>query len=435
MTRKEELAQLIAEAGKADTIVLTRRELKRVDAAGEHLKDILRQLGESKAPARGTILDPSEDLGHASAWIDAGEVYEELIAQDPPPDFVFCLDPWAGQLHSRMQEAAPQARWILVSDLDRRGDHPEYWENLESWFGSLSWSAIVPRDLWVETLGLHNKPRNLILQNNWGIGDELLLSAVAREIIRAYPETEIWIRSRHGFRFPKYVRRDPPPSDAQIVETIYQNPTLYGPRPHSPFPGHLVQQMLDKVALDTGLRIQAIDVRPELDLPVAQERAPRTVILHTQANPRLSSKDWGLDRWRELAALLRQEDVQLLQVGGRNEPALEGAEDLRGLPVSELPEVFCRASSVVCVVGLLMHLAEATKTPAVVIYGGRETPAIDGYPDQVHLSSEPLPCRGRWGCHLGPDLTCPHHMKCMESITPRLVARQVLSMLETGVCL
>jgi len=51
--------------------------------------------------------------------------------------------------------------------------------------------------------------REFLLQNDWGIGDELLLSAVAREMVRAFPGTKVWIRSRHGFRFPTYVQREP----------------------------------------------------------------------------------------------------------------------------------------------------------------------------------------------------------------------------------
>jgi hypothetical protein len=272
---------------------------------------------------------------------------------------------------------------------------------------------------------------DFLLQNDWGIGDELLLSGVAREIVRAYPEARVWIRSRYGFRFPAFVRRESIPSGIPVVETIYQNPTLYGPSSHSPFPGHLVQQMLDKFALDTGLLVKARDVRPELELGTrtAARRIPRSVVLHTRPNPRLPSKDWGLDRWRQLSEILKGEDVRLRQVGGKDEPALPGAEDLRGTPAGSLPEIFRESQAVVCVVGLLMHLAEATSTPAVVIYGGREHPGIDGYPDQVHLSSEPLPCRGRWGCHLAPDLDCPHGMKCMEQITPQRVAREVLSLL------
>lgn len=272
----------------------------------------------------------------------------------------------------------------------------------------------------------------LVLQNDWGLGDELLLSAVARELTRAHPDVKVWIRSRHGFRFPSYVQRGPMAPDARVVETIYQNATLYSPRHHSPFPGHLVQQMLDKVALDTGLVVTARDTRPELDLrPVLRTPDP-TVILHSRPNPRLPSKDWGVPRWERLAILLRKAGVRLRQVGGKVEPLLPGAEDLRGLRAAEVPDIFAESWAVVCVVGFLMHLAAATDTPAVVIYGGREHPAIDGYPDQVHLSSGPLECRGRWGCHLAPDLDCPHGMKCMEQLTPELVAREVESVLARG---
>jgi hypothetical protein len=286
------------------------------------------------------------------------------------------------------------------------------------------------QDRFAPRLNSRKGARRFLLQNDWGIGDELLLSAVAREIVRVHPGTEVWIRSRHGFRFPTYVQRVPTSRDVTTIETIYQNPTLYGPGSHSPFPGHLVQQMLDKFTLETKLDVRAADVRPELDYGRPARREKRTLILHSRPNPRLTSKDWGLGRWEKLTKLLRAAGVTMWQVGGTDEPRLEGTQDLRGTPPSELPEVFAKASAVVCVVGFLMHLAEATGTPAVVIYGGRESPAIDGYPDQIHLSSEPLPCRGRWGCHLGPDLNCPHGMKCMEHITPELVAGEILSVLD-----
>jgi hypothetical protein len=274
-----------------------------------------------------------------------------------------------------------------------------------------------------------SKARKYVLANDWGIGDELLLSAVAREIVRTHPDVAVWIKSRFGFRFPSYVEQSDPPDEAVLVETIYQNPALYGPESHSPFPGHLVEQMLDKFALDTGHEVKAKDVRPELVFRAPHRREERTVIVHSRPGPRLPSKDWGLSRWERLSELLNANGVHLRQVGGRDEPLLPGAEDCRGTPVSELPELCARATAVVCVAGLLMHLAEATRTPAVVIYGGRETPAIDGYPDQIHLGSGPLPCRGRWGCHLGAEVHCSHRMECMDGITPELVAAEVLGVI------
>jgi len=273
------------------------------------------------------------------------------------------------------------------------------------------------------------RTKDFVLFNDWGIGDELLLSAVAREIVKAHPSTRVWIRSRYGFSFRDYARGEGrPPFRAQWVETIYQNPVLYGPQHHSPFPGHLVQQMLDKVCLDTGLKVLATDVRPELALP-ARAQDGGAVVVHAKPNPRLPSKDWGVERWERLCEILHAEGVRLRQVGESGDPMLPYAEDLRGLAVGELPAVVSGAGAVVCLVGFLMHLAEATRTPAVVIYGGREHPAIDGYADQVHLSSGPLACRGRWGCHLAPDLACPYGMKCMEKITPELVTGETLKLL------
>ena len=72
--------------------------------------------------------------------------------------------------------------------------------------------------------------------------------------------------------------------------------------------------------------------------------------------------------------------------------------------------------------GFLMHSAAATRTPAIVIYGGREHPAIDGYEEQLHIRGDHVPCMGRWGCHLPAYTECPHDVRCMESITPDLVA-------------
>lgn len=365
-----------------------------------------------------------ETIALASVVVVLGDGYEHLIHEQPESNSPVV---WGQPPRRLVSRTGPLHIW------DRRSV-----ESLTLMLGDVltkgGVSAQARSDQSSERpeAGPARNPGRFILQNNWGIGDELLLSAVAREILRAHPELEIWIRSRFGFRFPKYVRRDPPPQDAVAIETIYQNPVLYGPAAHCPFPGHLVQQMLSKFALDTTLAARASDVRPELDLNDMREfrREPRTVIVHTLPNPRLPSKDWGLERWSIVGKILKESGVRLWQVGRKDEPLLADAEDLRAVPVSNLPSVFLRASGVLCVVGFLMHLAEATRTPATVIYGGREHPAIDGYPDQIHLASAPLSCRGRWGCHLAPDMQCSHGMKCMEHLSPELVAAQVLNMLE-----
>ncbi len=50
-----------------------------------------------------------------------------------------------------------------------------------------------------------------------------------------------------------------------------------------------------------------------------------------------------------------------------------------------------------------MHLARAVDCPAVIIYGGRETPALTGYPCNINLTRTPAcsPCWQRSLCNYG----------------------------------
>jgi hypothetical protein len=108
--------------------------------------------GSSSAEIFGE--DSVRDLGDAPAWVDAGEVYEELIATIEgrgPLDFVICVDPWAAQLRSRAGEIAEDARWILIADPEghRRGGANEgYWEFLDQWFETLSFTMILTEGVW-----------------------------------------------------------------------------------------------------------------------------------------------------------------------------------------------------------------------------------------------------------------------------------------------
>lgn len=153
---------LLAEAENAKVIVISRRELVRADHAGPSLASTLRELDRHAEDCRGKgsteILGeaPMDNLGHAPFWIDAGEVYEDLIAQSPEQgDIVLCLDPWAAQL-IRDDDAATGAKWFVVSDVNVRkpGSHEDYWGQLEEWLERRPFTGIISRDAWEEALGL-----------------------------------------------------------------------------------------------------------------------------------------------------------------------------------------------------------------------------------------------------------------------------------------
>jgi hypothetical protein len=162
MTRAPEVSALLSEASRAKCLILSRRELRAIEEPST-LKDALRDLGRHSDDCRGSASlelfgpESSGALGDAPAWVDAGALHEGLIAHletHGPVDFVFCLDPWAAQLLSRMGEGITAARWILVSDLAFRKDQGrrEYWNQMDEWFKRLSFAAIIPRDVWDQVL-------------------------------------------------------------------------------------------------------------------------------------------------------------------------------------------------------------------------------------------------------------------------------------------
>ncbi|HXC66061.1 MAG TPA: hypothetical protein VN638_01510 [Nitrospiraceae bacterium] len=86
------------------------------------------------------------ELGHAVSWIDAGTVYEDLIAlfeSQEPPDVVICMDPWAAQLCKRPEVDRSQCRWIFVTDSQqmRTSAHSRYWDQVEAWLAELPFYA------------------------------------------------------------------------------------------------------------------------------------------------------------------------------------------------------------------------------------------------------------------------------------------------------
>jgi len=156
-----EVKELLAEAENGRVLVISRRELARADHSGPSFIEALRELDHhaEDCPGKGSLEilgeAPIGELGHAPFWIDAGGVYEDLVAHPPENgDIVFCLDPWAAQL-IRDDDGANGARWFVVSDVNVRkpGPHENYWGQLEEWLERRPFAGIISREAWEEALG------------------------------------------------------------------------------------------------------------------------------------------------------------------------------------------------------------------------------------------------------------------------------------------
>jgi len=70
-----------------------------------------------------------------------------------------------------------------------------------------------------------------------------------------------------------------------------------------------------------------------------------------------------------------------------------------------------------------MHLASAWDVPALIIFGGYESPAGYDYAN-VHPLYSPVPCAPCW------RQSCPYELKCLHAIQPEMVIEQALRLLE-----
>ncbi len=125
----------------------------------------------------------------------------------------------------------------------------------------------------------------------------------------------------------------------------------------------------------------------------------------------MQNREWYPQRFQELCAQLRS-DVRVVQVGGSSDMKLEGAIDLRGqTSLRQTAAVLANSLVFIGLVGFVMHLARAVDCRSVIIYGGREKPAITGYVANKNLYTQ-VRCAPCWLRN-----PCEFNRKCMDMIS------------------
>ena len=272
-------------------------------------------------------------------------------------------------------------------------------------------------------LARHGKPARFFNAVGAGIGDDLLLTSVFHELQRR-GRKNFWVRTtrpelyRHNDDVPIVV---PPLERFDMLvkrvgtSVVYPWYTSYHPAfdRDDPTPEqHLISIMCQKAGI-TG----TVTLRPYLHLTDEEKRlgvrAPRQVAIMSSgldAKHAMRNKNWSLEKYQGVVSALRDR-YDFVQVGSRNDPPLAGVLDLRGeTSLRETAAVLHRSLAFVGQVGFLMHLARAVDCRAVIVYGGRETPAQSGYRCNENLYSA-VHCSPCWRLN-----TCPYDRMCLERI-------------------
>jgi len=274
------------------------------------------------------------------------------------------------------------------------------------------------------------KPGNwTIASYNRGIGDDIMLSGVARELRRQGHAARITIVTRYPSLF-------------------YRNPDVHRVVFNNAWPGqgcrrrvyHFLRRrnLARKLFLpfypcplndmhplqyhyrDIGLDANAAEVRSEIFLSPDEIMTARRLLgtgtwigLHSTGKLRYTAnKNWGAERFRRLCRLFQSKGYNVVQLGRAEDPPSAATLDLRGkTTLRQAAAVIAVCTMSVFQEGGLSHMSHAVATPCVVVCGG-----FSGrnwlYPGQVFAGAdmECAPCNN--------PAPCPKQVACMDMITP-----------------
>jgi ADP-heptose:LPS heptosyltransferase len=260
-----------------------------------------------------------------------------------------------------------------------------------------------------------------------GIGDHIMLSAVARELKRRghrrvfvfteYPElfrhnADVDVAttpgSRRGWLYIRFAERH-----SMWLTYLIDYDLITEERVPPPDPA--LAYLCRAVGI-TG----RVDLRPYITLSQAERDsgAPYRGCIAVQstaggARSRSLNKEWYPDRFAEVAAHLGRSHP-VVQVGSRTDPPLPCAHDLRGrTSLRQLASILSHCRMYVGLEGMPMHMARAVDCPSVIVYGGRLRPDQIGYSCNENLYN-PVACAPCW-----LDSRCDFGRVCMETIAAR----------------
>lgn len=252
-------------------------------------------------------------------------------------------------------------------------------------------------------------------------GDTVLTSTVCREIRVRFPRIKINCVTPN----PELLELDP------AIDVLNAAPTLILLRV---WYLDIIQRKngAENILAPTLRQAGVVDYRYQARMYLSDEELEagrrlvsglKKPIITLNVQSREKVKMWLEERWVGVVQALSQ-DYDIVHLGAEDEPQLPGVTRFAGrLTMRESAAVLACAKMHLGVVSFLMHVASGLNIPAVIIYGGRETPDNSGYSGNVNLYSK-TECSPCW-LHDSHGETCPYEMICMQWITESDVLRAI----------
>ncbi len=263
-------------------------------------------------------------------------------------------------------------------------------------------------------------PRSVTLRRrSRALGDNLLLSCLAREIKRRDPSRYVIVETC----WPELFDQNPHVNAIFTIKAaLWYYKAEYVIQPNTQT--HLIDQMIAKLPFSFQ------DWERQVDLSYRENAVNDTLqgipssyfVVNPSGKQKHSAnrKEWGWQNFCELRQ--RFAAAPFVQIGDTETPLLPDTIDRRGRPILESAHLIKYALVGIFLEGGMMHVANAVNTPSVIIYGGLIRPEISGYAMHRNLYAAP-PCSPCFTSEAAM-IDCPT-MECMRMISVEQAAAAV----------
>jgi ADP-heptose:LPS heptosyltransferase len=276
---------------------------------------------------------------------------------------------------------------------------------------------------------------DIMLQFHGGIGDSLLLTAVAHELKQRNKTMKIWQVSSAADLLkgnPDYNKIFSLKHAALYHSNLLNrrrilpdyNDWIIKPHIAKPPKRHIIAELCSSIGIKGK-----VSLRPYVYL-TKEEKAKGSlmtnqIVLQCAGAEFYSGtysfagrlKLWYQDRLQAVVDKIRKSRqrlhrIEIIQLGSKHDPSVEGALDLRGkTTLRGSAAILSQSCLFIGTVGFLSHLARAVECRSVIIWGGKEHSFQAGYECNENIETH-LECAPCWGQKL-----CEFDHRCMKMIT------------------
>lgn len=288
------------------------------------------------------------------------------------------------------------------------------------------WALRVWRALAWPLFGWLGKPRVLLIETRWRLGDEIMALPVVADLKARYPKAQVHLWSNYPELFTlsklNVVANERPPvvhryillrGASRRVERRAAYARVAGiTRPGEPpriFPGV---------------------PHPRLAGMLPPGKGPLVALCSGAGWP---SKRWSPEKWTALATALKDAGCRTLQLGADDDAPISGVDAslLGQTPLEEAAAILKSCGLLIACDSGLMHLALAANVPVVALFGPTDPAFLSDSP-RLYPVASPRQCAGFWNhaavvpapgecpCGLGSCLTEVSVAMVFERVKPLL---------------